>query len=1167
MSNYAVSPLRRGSALLASCLLTLASGSAALADDTEVLIGQTLPYAGPNIMFVIDTSGSMQATLLTDDSYDPTIRYPGPANDSSRLYFTTVDSAGNVSYPDANYLQFGAYVETSVFACDAAAAALATDGIYVGEFRQFNDNTGVWTQLGVYDPDPAISGVKRFTECLADEGVHGLDSVSPEVYPVDGLLGPTRLVPWSADPADPDRITWPAHATYAFLSNNFINWIDWAANNGTPVVQTRLEVVQEVTNDLVTGISASASTTQQIYNVGLMRFSTNGSGGMVLAPAREIAVAQNLTDFQTAIGSLTASGATPLSESLYEAYQYFKGGPVTFGGSSSPQLSNPASYDAANNYISPIVASCQKNYVVLLTDGLPVSDDEAGPLLPFTCAGNCLDDLAIYMDQTADMSPLDNQQTVQTYTIGFFTNSQLLQNAATGQVLFDAQGNEYNPPLPGYFTADNVDALRSAFRDIIASINSDVETFTSPAISVNSLNRLTNRDVLYFTMFDPAAKGEPHWDGNLKAYYLGRDTSVTNGDITILDASRREATDASGVFLPNARSIWSAQADGGVVTAGGFASRLSDSRVVVSNITGGTLTSNDNRVTENNSLITAAMLQISDPDPVALEQRRQDLLRFARGVDANGNARKIIGDPLHSQPLIVTYAGTSSEDLALFFTTNDGYFHKVDPTPLAGNTVSDLEEFAFIPKELLKNLNTIEQNLPSTPGAANKVYGLDGPITALIKDDTDFIVDANEKLLVYFGMRRGGTSYYALDLGLGGKSAPRLAFHIQRGSGGYTKLGQTWSAMTPARLRIGGSTKDVLIFGGGYDPAQDNSYGTNEGMGNAVYIADAENGTLLWSASSSNSDLDLVDMKYAIPSDINVLDTNQDGLADRLYFGDMGAQVWRIDIDNDAGGAGVTASGALVASLAGTGSSGERRFYNIPSVARIANTDTSFLTISLGSGYRAHPLDRTIDDRFFMLKDPNVFSPPVDSNGNVVYPPVLTEADLVEVGGNIAPTDQQLAGAGGWYLKLAAAGEKSLSPAVTIDNKVFFTSYSPDLPALTCQPTAAIGVGRLYALDILSAAPALFQDSAGNDVTFVELDRTGIPPAPTLVFTEPACIGAACNTGGTPPPPPPPGPDDDCYGALSEVTMLVATEAFDPQICTAPVRTYWYESDVDADDN
>ena len=95
-------------------------------------------------------------------------------------------------------------------------------------------------------------------------------------------------------------------------------------------------------------------------------------------------------------------------------------------------------------------------------------------------------------------------------------------------------------------------------------------------------------------------------------------------------------------------------------------------------------------------------------------------------------------------------------------------------------------------------------------------------------------------------MRRGGRSYYALDVSE--KDNPKYLWSIKGGSGSsdFAELGQTWSKPTKSKMRIANTVKDVIIFGGGYDPAQDYaSKRTADSMGNTVFIVDAVDGSLL----------------------------------------------------------------------------------------------------------------------------------------------------------------------------------------------------------------------------------------------------------------------------------------------------------------------------------
>ena len=71
-------------------------------------------------------------------------------------------------------------------------------------------------------------------------------------------------------------------------------------------------------------------------------------------------------------------------------------------------------------------------------------------------------------------------------------------------------------------------------------------------------------------------------------------------------------------------------------------------------------------------------------------------------------------------------------------------------------------------------------------------------------------------------------------------------------------MGQSWSRLTPVKMFINDSAKDVLIFGGGYDTAQDElavetAIGTSarthpkDQVGNGLYIVEATTGELIWS--------------------------------------------------------------------------------------------------------------------------------------------------------------------------------------------------------------------------------------------------------------------------------------------------------------------------------
>ena len=118
-----------------------------------------------------------------------------------------------------------------------------------------------------------------------------------------------------------------------------------------------------------------------------------------------------------------------------------------------------------------------------------------------------------------------------------------------------------------------------------------------------------------------------------------------------------------------------------------------------------------------------------------------------------------------------------------------------------------------------------------------------------------------------------------------------------------------------------------------------------------------------------------------------------------------------------------------------------RRFYNSPDVAIFsdARQNRRFISVSIGSGYRAHPLDLSATDRFYSLRDPNVFNSLTQAEYDAFVP--FTETDLVDVTGQVDVT--VTASDAGWMLTLPS-NQMVLADSVTFNDEVFFVSFSPD---------------------------------------------------------------------------------------------------------------------------
>ncbi len=332
-----------------------------------------------------------------------------------------------------------------------------------------------------------------------------------------------------------------------------------------------------------------------------------------------------------------------------------------------------------------------------------------------------------------------------------------------------------------------------------------------------------------------------------------------------------------------------------------------------------------------------------------------------------------------------------NEEQLVLLPTSEGVVHAFDAE-------TGHELWGYMPVELLPNLQRIREDKSWT---GPPIYGIDGPAVLFHRDDgagtisnaNNGRIDTGEKAYYIFGMRRGGNNYYALDIS--DRTAPKLLWEIKGGTGDFARLGQTWSAPQIGRIKVNGIETDVLIFGGGYDLQQDDVTGarTADTLGNAIYIVNVDTGQRLKWISNTGADLNISGMTNAIPASVTVIDVNADGISDRIYAADVGGRILRIDLED-------TLTGGVIADLnGGTSAEDNRRFFNAPVVAYVSIGGNRYLAIVIGSGFIPEPADSTVQDRFYMIKDYAVFGPPEDDHGNIVYT-TLTESDLYDATGN-----------------------------------------------------------------------------------------------------------------------------------------------------------------------
>lgn len=849
------------------------------------------------------------------------------------------------------------------------------------------------------------------------------------------------------------------------------------------------------------------------------------------------------TYLNAAINALEPRTWSPLVDTFYEAARYYRGETVYYGqargisgqrqGSTEQRykrISTPDSWQDGNlhtlpvgclasdssavacepeaitgftvgpasltskTYNSPVSNGCQSNHIVILTDGH--TDNLHQPTIDGInrwVGGGCENDvgnvdercartLASYLANNDQAASLDGNSTITTHTIAFNAD-----NGTARRFMEDIAsegGGQYKLASTG---AELVTAINEVLRHIIVTNT----TFTAPGATVNQFNRLNHRNEIYFSLFRPDAN--PKWHGNLKRYQVAGNPPV------IVDQNNEYAVDSeTGFFKSTARSYWSQLTDGDDIALGGAAYALPDDpadRRIYTYLPDlvspdSSLTAAVNSFNESNTNITEAMLNAADGT------ERNLILQWARGVDVHdwdedtdtAEMRKQMGDPLHSIPSVVTYGGTNAApDITIFFGTNEGALHAIDAD-------DGTEHFAFVPESSFGILKTLYEN----SDAYTHPYGVDGSPLAWVydKNGDQQIAGSDEHVYLYFGLRRGGRDFYALDVT--DRDAPAVLWHIEGGSGDYVNLGQTWSKPVKTRVQIGSETKDVIVMAGGFDPAMDGSPDSRiaHTIGNAIYIVDATTGERLWWAGNSvgaSEGLNDSRMKYAIPAEVAVADIDADGLMDQMYVGDLGGQVWRFDVHNGEN-AGSLVTGGVMADVGGNAAPDFRRFFFTPDIAYISRNGSPALAIALGSGAWNEPLNESTEDRFYMFFQSDVFSAPE----RVV---TVTESDLSDRTDDISDSDVSDAG---WYIELEGDGEKSLATPVVINNQVIFTTYEPAVPDdATC--TAVAGLGRVYLMSALNANPTEDLDASGTlekGDRARELKAASIPPSPKVLFPE-----------------------------------------------------------------
>jgi type IV pilus assembly protein PilY1 len=289
-----------------------------------------------------------------------------------------------------------------------------------------------------------------------------------------------------------------------------------------------------------------------------------------------------------------------------------------------------------------------------------------------------------------------------------------------------------------------------------------------------------------------------------------------------------------------------------------------------------------------------------------------------------------------------------------------------------------------------------------------------------------------------------------------------------------------------------------------------------------------------------------------------MFDSNADGTTDRLYVGDTGGQVWRVDFAPDTtASAGITAVVGKFATVSDAAEPADRRkFFYPPDIVQVTDAKYSgtgrYDMVTIVTGNRSHPLETTVQNRLYAMRDLHVAPlvdgdplEPSDDDGladgytTIQGMTVAQAGDLFDVTTINDPSDADLTSlqtAKGFHVDFTGSGEKGLASPIVLAGTVYFTTYVPRGVVSSAGCSLAEGAGLLYAINLLNGAAVFNWDAVGSVESLAASDRT---------YT----LGAGIPSGAAP------------IFQSEGITLLVGggggATTIDPNLTLPRTRTYW----------
>ena len=808
-----------------------------------------------------------------------------------------------------------------------------------------------------------------------------------------------------------------------------------AINNGTRDF-TNGAIPNDYRINVARNVSTALVTSNRTLRMGLSTFNpatsnNSGNGGYIARSISDLSpVSGSVTQAQadanynaliSSINGLSAVANTPLAETYYEITRYMRGMAPYYN-------STPATYT------SPIQYRCQKNYGVVITDGLPTydrtfptNDPLGGSRLPnwdgINNDGNNLngdnEGDTLYLDDIAkfafdiDMRSTGTdaagkswnavdfpKQNMNTYTVGFTADNDMLSDAAAY-----GQGR--------YYQATDSAGLNTALSSALSDITSKAGSGGSGVTSGTTLASGTS----YFqTSYDPK-----DWRGTIKSFgftsagAVNTSTALWTTDTTIVP----------GATAPTYQS-WNTSSNAAVTLAyGNFsaAQQTTLSQSLPTGISGSDLVEWSKGTNKTGLKVRSVLLGDIINSPLVLAS------------PSDKTASDLSGDTTYTTYLTTKAANMNSN---LVVNANDGFVNVI-------NSANGTRRYAYMPSSVLPSLRLIAD--PAYINGVSHKFLVDGQVGVY-----DAQINSAWKTLAIGGTGAGGKTFYALQLfdasagnvlnALWEVSAPATA----NTANAFNDLGYAYARPEVARLADGRWAAFIA-----------NGYGSSSGVA-ALYVLDVRDGSLIKKividSTETTNGLSSVKLKV-----------NSSNVVQAAYGGDLKGRLWKFDLSATSTDSwGVAFSGKPLFTTAGGATQ------PITAQPLLADNSLGGKQIFVGTGKFNETADKTNKDlqAFYSVWDAD------GGSGQLTVSSLQAQAVTGVFSGSTgqfittSQNDTTYPGEKGWYLPLVynnvLTGERVINQASLVLGRIVFTTASVD----TTDPCASFGTGKLVELDAFS---------------------------------------------------------------------------------------------------